>query len=677
MKTNKCFTAVVLTALMATGIQAQNHSVTITTAKAKKVSRMIYGWHYEEIGNIGEGGLYAEMVRNRGFEEANLPGGLVIENGQYKDVPNPGHPNKRVYQIDPLVGWVTTPLSNSPIRITCTDRHPLNDQNPHSMAVNVISNDLGRAAIHNRGYNGMAFKQGVACRLSFYARTEDYEGTVAFRLSDEEGRAVSEAKSFTIGKGQWTKYECELVPTKNIAAGMLTIVPSQRGRFQLDMVSMFPSDTYDGGRSVFRADVLQNLIDYRPHFLRFPGGCIVHGVNEETMYHWKKTIGDIAQRPGQWCKWEPHYRTDGLGYHEFYELCEYMGCDAMYVTPTGMACTEWVHRDDQRHFFHKETDVNYYINDLLDAIEYAIGPVDSRWGAERAKNGHPEPFPLKYVEIGNEDFGPVYYEKYHQIYSAVKQRYPQLRFIANSPLGTEGEKERFMDEFIDRSEVEIYDEHYYKGIPWAVKNFHKYDVYKRRGIDIFIGELGIQSNGVGGPSGRYPGSILAEGIFKMGLERNGDMNPIMADRPLMRNWESIDRNDMQPLILNSSTVSARTFNYYLCKMLRDNPVDQVYDVANSEGEQTLFVTAGRDLQRKQMVVKIINLSEQPQAFELKTDKNFKNRQTEVLTLTATPDQRVTPLTPDAVSTVTTTTTVSKGDKITLPGNAFVIYRISL
>ena len=165
MKTNKCFTAVVLTALMATGIQAQNHSVTITTAKAKKVSRMIYGWHYEEIGNIGEGGLYAEMVRNRGFEEANLPGGLVIENGQYKDVPNPGHPNKRVYQIDPLVGWVTTPLSNSPIRITCTDRHPLNDQNPHSMAVNVISNDLGRAAIHNQGYNGMAFKQGVACRL--------------------------------------------------------------------------------------------------------------------------------------------------------------------------------------------------------------------------------------------------------------------------------------------------------------------------------------------------------------------------------------------------------------------------------------------------------------------------------------------------------------------------------
>ena len=677
MKTNIRFSAALLAALLATGIQAQNHSVTVTTSKAKKVSRMLYGWHYEEIGNIGEGGLYAEMVRNRGFEEANLPGGLVIENGQYKDVPNPHQPIKRVYQIDPLVGWITTPLSNSPIRITCTDRNPLNDQNPHSMAVNVLSNDLGHAAIHNRGYNGMAFKQGVACRLSFYARTEGYGGTIAFRLSDEEGNAVSEAKSFTIGKGQWTKYECELVPTKNIAAGMLTIIPSQRGRFQLDMVSMFPSDTYDGGRSVFRADVLQNLIDYRPHFLRFPGGCIVHGVNEETMYHWKKTIGDIAQRPGQWSKWEPHYRTDGLGYHEFYELCEYMGCDAMYVTPTGMACTEWVHHDDKRNFFHKETDVNYYINDLLDAIEYAIGPTDSRWGAERARNGHPEPFPLKYVEIGNEDFGPVYYEKYHQIYSAVKKRYPQLRFIANSPLGTEGEKERFMDEFIDKSELEIYDEHYYKGIPWAVQNFHKYDVYKRQGIDIFVGELGIQSNGVGGPSGRYPGSILAEGIFKMGLERNGDLNPIMADRPLMRNWESIDRNDMQPLILNSSTVSARTFNYYLCKMLRDNPVDQVFDVANSEGEQTLFVTAGRDLQRKQMVVKMINLSEQPQTFELKTDKNFKNRQTEVITLTATPDQRVTPLTPNAVSTVTTTTTVSKGDKITLPGNAFVIYRISL
>ena len=667
----------VLAGLLTANAHAQTSKVTISTSKAKKVSRMIYGWHYEEIGNIGDGGLYAEMVRNRGFEEANLPGGLVIENGQYKDMPNPRQPIKRVYQIDPLVGWTTTPLANSPIRITLTDRNPLNEQNPHSMAVNVVSDDLGRAAIHNRGYFGMAFKQGVPCRLSFYARTEDYEGTIAFRLSDEEGNAVSEAKPFTIEKGKWTKYECELVPGKNISAGMLTIIPSKRGRFQIDMVSMFPSDTYDGGRSVFRADVLQNLIDYKPHFLRFPGGCIVHGVNEETMYHWKKTIGDIARRPGQWSKWEPHYRTDGLGYHEFYELCEYMGCDAMYVTPTGMACTEWVNRDDNRNFFHKETDVNYYINDLLDAIEYAIGPTDSHWGAERAKNGHPKPFPLKYIEIGNEDFGPVYYEKYHQIYSAVKKRYPQLRFIADSPLGTEGEKERFMDEFFDKSELEIYDEHYYKGIPWAVQNFHKYDNYKRQGIDIFIGELGIQSNGVGGPSGKYPGSILAEGIFKMGLERNGDLNPIMADRPLMRNWESIGRNDMQPLILNSSTVSARTFNYQLCKMLRDNPVDQMFEVANSEGEQTLFVTAGRDLQRKQMVVKMINLSELSQTFELKTDKNFKNRKAEVITLTATPDQRVTPLTPNAVSTVSTTTSVSNGDKITLPGNAFVIYRINL
>ncbi len=657
---------------------AQTPVVKVNLSKGTPVSRMLYGWHYEEIGMIGDGGLYAELVRNRGFEEANLPEGLTIENGMYKGMPNPRQPIKKIYQIDPLVGWMTTPLGKSPVRISRTDRNPLNETNPHSMQVKVLE-DIpagSNAAVHNTGYFGMGFKAGVPCRLSFYIRTDNYAGTVAFRLSDENGNPVSKPVSFKPEPGKWVKMEAELVPDRAVAAGMLSIVPSARGIFQLDMVSLFPSDTYDNGRSVFRADVLQNMVNYRPDFLRFPGGCIVHGVNEETMYHWKKTIGDIAARPGQWSKWEPHYRTDGLGYHEFYQLCEYLGCAAMYVTPTGMACPEWVKRDKEGHFLHKETDANYYIQDVLDAIEYAIGPVDSRWGSERAKNGHPAPFPLKYIEIGNEDFGPVYYQRYHEIYTAIKEKYPDLILIADCPLGNQDKFESTLKELGGKSRIDYYDEHYYAGIPFAVKRFHQYDSYTRD-ISIFVGELGLQNNGVGGPSGAYPASLLAEGIFKMGLERNGDLHPIMADRPLMRNWECIERNDMQPLILNNSTRSTCTFNYHMCKMLRDNTFDVSYPVENSEGEQTLFVTAGRDNEKKQLILKIVNLSEKPQSFVLKTDRSLRKKAAEVTTLSATPDQRITPLTPDAVAPQSSPAVFQSGKEISLPGHSLTVYRIDL
>ena len=406
--------------------------VTVNTKKAKKVQRVEYGWHYEEIGMIGDGGLYAELVRNRNFEEANLPEGLIIKDGMYADMPNPKQPIKQIYQIDPLVGWLTLPLTNSPIRVKRTTDNPLNANNSHSMRIDVLE-DISNgsdAAIVNTGYFGMAFKQGVGYRLSLYALARQYEGALEVCLADKDGKPCSTPATITLRKGDsWEKHNVTLIAQKSVADGMLRIVPTKKGTLQLDMVSMFPGDTYDGGKSVFRADIVQNLKDYRPDFLRFPGGCNIHGVNEETMNHWKKTVGDIAMRPGQWGKWEPHYRSDGLGMHEFYELCEYLGCNAMYVIPVGMVCTEWVKRDKDGNFMHKPTDVNYYIQDALDAIEYAIGPTDSKYGAMRAENGHPEPFPLKYVEIGNEDFGPVYYEKYHQIYKALKERYPHLIYI--------------------------------------------------------------------------------------------------------------------------------------------------------------------------------------------------------------------------------------------------------
>jgi alpha-L-arabinofuranosidase len=327
------------------------------------------------------------------------------------------------------------------------------------------------------------------------------------------------------------------------------------------------------------------------------------------MYHWKETIGDIAKRPGAWSKWAPNYRTDGLGYHEFYELCEYLGCDAMYVTPSGLVCTEWVFKADEKdEHKHPEVNVQNYIQDALDAIEYAIGPVDSYWGSKRAENGHPKPFPLKYIEIGNEDFGPTYYRYYDAFYHAVNSKYPQLKIIANSIIGqsrdADRKRERIPD-FIDPSTVKIFDEHYYKDIPWVIENQYKFDQYKRPGPDLFIGELGIR--------GKYPLDVLGEAVFMVNMERNGDLNPMMADRPLMRNWDYV-KGQGNPLYFHTNSESFKTFNYYMSKLFRDNKIDMWYDSKFLKSGNTvplsqeyLFSSAGFDSENNDLIIKVVNL----------------------------------------------------------------------
>jgi alpha-L-arabinofuranosidase len=654
--------------LVTVSLNAADDVITINLKSSKKVSPIEYGFHYEEIGMIGEGGLYAELVRNRSFEEATPPAGLAVKEGLYQDVVNPTGNNKKVFHVDPLIGWEVTPLSYSPVHIERTFLHPMNDKNPSSMAVSV-SRDFNPAqsnvAIHNTGFFGMCFRESHEYRLSFYLRSEHYKGEILFRLSDENGLPVSGYLRFQPEGDGWQHFSGKLIADKEVKRGMLSIVPTVAGTFQLDVVSLFPADTWDRGNSVFRNDIMQNLADYAPDFIRFPGGCIVHGANEETMYHWKQTIGDLSQRPGAWSKWAPYYRSDGLGYHEFYELCEYLGADAMYVTPTGMVCTEWTESAGHHQFHQPDNDVNDYIKDALDAIEYAIGGAATPWGSERAKNGHPKPFPLTYVEIGNEDFGPVYYERYDLIASAIKAKYPQLKVICNSIIfEDENDKRKYIPEFPHPEKIEIFDEHYYQNVDWIKSDHYKFDTYKRSGPGLFIGELGIQAP--------YPKGMLAEGVEKLSLERNGDLHPLMADRPLMRNFDFLQGRPMQPVLLHDAGSSIKTFNYYLCKMLRDNKIDIYYDTKISQ-QDDVFATAGRDPQTKELIVKIINLSDSDKDIKIEGVKGVKNV-LETL-LTAGPKQINTPLTPDAVSPVREEKKMNFPAQIRLKGNSFVIFRI--
>ena len=340
----------------------------IDKQKTRKVSRVQYGFHYEEIGMIGEGALHAELVRNRSFEEATPPADLAVKNGLYQNVPNPRGKNKDVFHVDPLIGWNTYPLSYTPIFISRTEENPLNKENKYSMLVNVTEDIANNpeAMILNRGYYGMNLRKEVSYHLSMYIKSKNYTALLQVMLVDEQGKPVSTQLVLDVKGKEWTKLTGTLKPDKDVKRGMLAIQPLGKGQFQLDVVSLFPSDTWDNGKSVFRADIMQNLKEYAPDFIRFPGGCIVHGVNEATMYHWKKTIGPIENRPGQWSKWAPYYRTDGIGYHEFYELCEYLGADAMYVIPTGMICTGWVKQSSPWNFIQPDVDLDAYIQDALE-----------------------------------------------------------------------------------------------------------------------------------------------------------------------------------------------------------------------------------------------------------------------------------------------------------------------
>lgn len=522
-----------------------------------------------------------------------------------------------MFQADPLIGWTTYPLSYTPVFISRTDENPMSGENKYSMLVNVTEDIANHpdALILNRGYYGMNLKTDTSYRLSLFLKNRNYSAPLRVFLVDEWGQRVSNVIEVNVGNRDWTKYTGELKPEKNVRRGMFAIQPMSKGQFQIDVVSLFPSDTWNDGKSVFRKDIVQNLKEFSPSFIRFPGGCIVHGVNEETMYHWKKTLGPIENRPGQWSKWAPYYRTDGIGYHEFYELCEYVGADAMYVMPTGMICSGWVKQSPQWNFRHIDVDLDAYIQDALDAIEYAIGDTTTKWGAERAKNGHPAPFPLKYIEIGNEDFGPVYWERYEKIYQALSAKYPDLIYIANSVIRVVGrendDKRKDIPNFVNPKNVKVFDEHYYNSIEWACEQHYRFDNYKRGVADLFIGELGI--------NGKYPYNLLATGAIRMSIERNGDLNPLFAERPVMRHWDFLEHRIFLPMLINGVDSSVKTSFFYLAKMFRDNTFDVCLDAAikDIEGLQNIFVTMGYDTASKQYILKLINLQDKKSLYNRK------------------------------------------------------------
>jgi alpha-L-arabinofuranosidase len=460
---------------------AQKPSLTIDAGHpGAKISPSLYGIFFEEINHSGDGGLYAELIRNRSFEEQTTEAWSLRTSGVAK------------------------------ARMSLDQTHPLNDHNKAALRVEIQAATSGaQVAILNEGFWGIGVRKGEKYNVVLYARSSEFPGQLEVRIESGDGKVYAAQKIGDVGS-EWKRYTAVLESSDSDPRAQFALVASAPGTVWLDVVSLFPAKTWKDRPNGLRPDLAQMLTDLKPAFLRFPGGCYVEGGNYlRNAFRWKTTVTDIADRPGHLNDIWGYYSTDGLGFHEYLQLAEDLGAEPMYDVNVGMA--------------HREAEplerMNEWVQEALDAIEYANGPVTSRWGAVRAKNGHPAPFNLKYVEIGNENGGPRYAERYPLLYKAIKLRYPNMLLIANY--------------MVDTAPVDILDQHIYSNPERMRAVAGVYDNYDRKQPPVFVGEY-ANNRGVG--KGNLAGA-LSEASYMLGFERNADVVIMAAYAPLFYHVE--------------------------------------------------------------------------------------------------------------------------------------------
>lgn len=543
--------------------------------KGAEVPSSLYGVFFEEITHSGDGGLYAEMVMNRGFEDGNLPSGTVYEDGYavakslhcyLNDSIN--HFKVKWEDNKAMNGWQVTCIDGGQPFYKIVDNQPLHPATPHALRLD-LGKSSGDVQVINNGYWNMALAESKSYKLAFHLKADAAsDENVSVALIDENGQLAA-SRSFKIVKdNQWHRYDGTLVSVATGNKYRLILTFKNKGSVILDYVSLFPEETYMNRPNGMRKDVAETLADLQPAFIRWPGGCIVEGLTMENRVKWKETIGDPVTRPGKYNLWG--YRsTYGFGYHEFLQLCEDMKADGMFVCNAGMSC---LFRNGD---FYADKQVDGLIEETLDAIEYAIGGTDTYWGKKRAENGHPAPFPLKYVEIGNENVGSRYAANYKRFYAAIKEKYPQIIPICAL---------MFSPYLEEAGPIEIIDPHYYETANWFYRNGDLYDKlpddypYK-----IYVGEYAA----TGRPT-LY--SSLGEAAYLTGVERNADKVQLVSYAPLLENADGHGKNHL--IVLKNDSVYGRT-NYHVLSMFSKNRPDVNLDTQILPAEsQPVFQTQG-------------------------------------------------------------------------------------
>ena len=566
-----------------TGLKA---TLNIKPNDTKKISDKLMGIFFEDINYGADGGLYAELVQNRDFEYSKS------DNDAW----------------NAMTAWKTS----GELKASISEENPIHKNNSHYVILEATGNG---GALQNDGWDGIAVKKGEKYDLSLFSKILSGKVAVKVKLI-ADGNTIAES-SMSISSKEWKQQKAVLTAKETADNCILSIEPQQAGAVALDFVSLFPQKTFKNRKNGLRADLAQALVDLKPRFIRFPGGCLSHGNGLDNMYHWNETIGELWERKPQFNIWNYH-QTKGLGFYEYFQFCEDIGAEPLPVLPAGVPCQNSSRGGKGQQGGLPMEQMEEYTRELLNLIEWANGdPKKSEWAAKRAKAGHPKPFNLKMIGVGNEDIiGDVFTERFNYINQRIKAKYPEIEVVGTVGPFNEGSDYEFGWQLAKKENIDIVDEHYYVQPGWFLHNRDFYDKYDRNGTKVYLGEWASW--------GRTLENALGEALHLTSVERNADVVVMASYAPLFgRNGHTQWNPD---LIYFDNTSVQPTVNYYVQKLYGQNSGDEyVYADLNLEGvaekvpaaaqmaaaEKRVAHSVVRDSKTGDTIIKLVNCTNLP------------------------------------------------------------------
>lgn len=640
------------------GAYAQPHTFDVNTKKVgAAVQPTMYGIFFEDINYAADGGLYGELVKNRSFE---FP--------------------------DALMGWKAFG------KFEVKNDGPF-ERCPHYVVLNYSGHNDAATGLQNEGYFGIGIEKDEEYRFSVWAKTMSGDANVEVSLVDES--TMEEHQEFAtaelkVSGNEWKKYELILKSPKTVQKANLRLLLKGKNGVALEHVSLFPKHTFKDRENGMRRDLAQALYDLHPGVFRFPGGCIVEGSSLDQRYQWKNTIGPVENRPLNGNRWlstfnyrlfPDYYQSYGLGFYEYFLLSEDIGAEPLPVLNVGMACQFQNQNDPSAHVAVK--DLQPYIQDCLDLIEFANGDVNTTWGKKRAEMGHPAPFNLKFLAVGNEQWDDLYYERLRPFVKAIKAKYPNIKLIGTSGPDSEGEMFEKGWKAMKELKADLVDEHFYRDEHWFLSHGLRYEGYDRKGPKVFAGEYACHGKG---KKWNHFETSLYEAAFMTDLERNADVVDMATYAPL---FAHVDGWQWRPdMIWYDNTRMFKSVSYYVQQMYACNKGTNVLpltmngkSVAGQEGQDGLFASAVVDKKKGEIIVKVANTSDKAQDVTLNLNGLKGSRSATATTLQSdNMDAENTLDNPNLIRPVETTATCESKKNMTvlndkLPAKSFRMYKI--
>ena len=579
MKKIKTLAVLIFSIVMSTQLNfAQSHNIHVDFKKVgSPIQKTMYGIFFEDINYGADGGLYAELIKNRSFEFPQS-----------------------------LLGWTTFG------KVEVRNDDPAFPNSSHYVRLSYPGHDEKYTGLDNEGFFGIGVNKNADYRFSVWARLpEGGSSSIRIELIDQ-GSNILISQNLTIDSKEWKKYQVVIKATKAELKSRLRIFLTSKNTVDMDHVSLFPVDTWKRRENGLRKDLAQALYDLHPGVFRFPGGCIVEGTDLNTRYQWKNSVGPVENRKLNENRWEytfpqrffpDYFQSYGMGFYELFQLSEDIGAEPLPVVSCGLAC-QFQNHDDKENVAVNNLDT--YIQDALDLIEFANGDPATKWGKVRADMGHPASFNLKMMAVGNEQWGKLYPERLEPFMKAIHARYPGFKIIGTAGPSPDGKDFETGWKEMKRLKADLVDEHYYKDPQWFLSNAKRYDTYDRKGPKVFAGEYACH------PSNKkndFEGA-LSEAAFMTGFERNADVVNMCTYAPL---FAHVDGWQWRPdLIWFDNLRSVKTPNYYVQQLYAHNVGTNVLTTTENKiplaGENGLYASSALDKNKNEIILKIANTS---------------------------------------------------------------------